>query len=71
MNVRMAQLEQRPGTVPPSHGSLIQPAGYQPDDRQFGRRACTAPTNTRQNPLYEKGNLDQRVAAGRVPDRHR
>ena len=53
------------------HGPTNQAAGNQ--RRSLGSQVAREPAqnNTRQSQLYEKGNLDQRLAAGGMPDRDR
>lgn len=53
------------------NGSTNQPAVPPPTLGLAPVARGPALTRTRQNQVYEKGNVDQRLAAGRVPDRDR
>ena len=71
MNAWMPQVNQNPSSATVREGSMNQPAGMRFGQRPGPQADRPALTNTRQNDVYEKGNIDQRVAAGRVPDRDR
>lgn len=71
MSVWRPQVNQPPSPAPSREGLMIQPAGMRFEPRRGPQFAPPALTNTRQNEFYEKGNLDQCLAAGRMPDRDR
>ncbi len=68
---RNAQSDQHASPGPARHDGTHSTRGVRPAFPSLVTPTGSAQTNTRQNQLYEKGNLDQRFATGGMPDRDR